>query len=202
MTPGGHAQSVIPSHPVISMDTSKALQPISLLQIPPELVNHILLYLSPLDIISCARTCRILHDLCSDSALLYLIQMERSSVSDDLSPGLSYPERLRLVKEREEAWETLNFRKSIQASVPFTSTGIHVLTSGAFFLDHANHGTATGYSYLTLPSLSNAQDQKLEWKKSSLETEVLSFGLAVDEYDLIAVLAACAIPYSSYLTQV
>jgi len=161
------------------MDASQALQPISLLQIPPELMTHILLYLSPLNIILCARTCGFLHDLCSDSALRYLVQMERCSVSDDLSPGLSYPERLRLVKEREEAWEMLNFRKSIQASVPFTSTGIYDLTNGAFFLDCANHGTATGYSYITLPSLSTVQDQKMEWKEFSLEIEMLSFGLGL-----------------------
>ena len=193
---GNYARNITPSHPVVSVDAPQALQPISLLQIPPELVTRILSYLSPLDIISCARTCRILHDVCSASALRYLVQMERCSVSDDLSPGLSYPERLRIVKEREEAWEMLDFRKSIQASTPFESNGLYDLTSGAFFLHCANHGTTTGYSYITLPSLSSVQDQKLEWKEFSLETEMLNFGLAVDEHDMIAVLTACAFPYS------
>jgi len=198
---GGHAQKIASSHQLISFDAPQDLQPASLLQIPPELLLRILFYLPPLDIISCARTCRILYDLCSDTALRYLIQMERCSVSDDLNPGLSYPERLRIVKEREEAWEMLDFRKSIQVSVPFESTGIYDLTSGAFFLDCANHGTTTGFSYITLPSLSGVQDRKLEWKGFNLETELLIFALAVDEHDLIAALTVCAIPYSSYSTR-
>jgi len=198
---GGHAQRIASSHQVLSADAPQDLQLAFLLQIPPELLTRILLYLSPLDIITCARTCRILYGLCRDSSLRYLVQMERSSVSDDLSPGLSYPERLRIVKEREEVWEMLDFRKSIQVSVPFKSTGIYDLTSGAFFLDCANHGTTTGFSYITLPSLSNVQDQKLEWKEFSLEAELLIFALAVDEHDLIAALTVCAIPYSSYSTR-
>jgi hypothetical protein len=193
---GGYAENITPSHLVISVDAPQALQPISLLQIPPELVTRILSYLPPLDIISCARTCQILHDLCSASALRYLVQMERCSLSDDLSPGLSYPERLRIVQEREEAWEMLDFRKSIRVSTRIKSSGMYDLTSGAFFLNCANHGTTTGYSYITLPSLSNVQDQKLEWKEFSLETQVLNFGLAVDKHDMIAVVTACAFPYS------
>src|SRR5260221_12006373 len=94
----------------------------SLLDIPPELISSILLYLSPHDILACRTTCRTLCDLCGESHWRYLVQMERSAVSDDMSPGLCYPDRLRILEKREEAWETLDFRKSVQVDMPFEST--------------------------------------------------------------------------------
>jgi len=184
----------------VSVNSLQASQSIPLLEFPPELMARILLYLHPLDIISCGRTCQILYDMCNDSALRYLVQMERYSVSDDMSPGISYPERLHLLEEREDAWKMLDFRKSVQASVPFASTGFHDLTGGAFFLstrlDRASGPTSMGCSYLTLPSLSNAQHHKLEWKEFNFETEMLNFAPAAREHDLIAVLTVCVVACS------
>lgn len=170
-------------------------QQISLLHIPPELVTRILLYLSPHDIISCGRTCRILHELCSCPALRYLVQLERCAVSDDMRPGLGHLERLRILENREEAWATLDFRMSVEISVPFHSTGTYDFTGGALILgtrpSYAGQEYTLGYSYIPLPSLSDSQNQKLEWKEFSLETETLDFGLAVYEHDLIAALTVC-----------
>jgi len=180
---------------VFSNGIPAAPQQISLLHIPPELVTRILLYLSPRDIISCGRTCRVLHDLCSCPALRYLVQLERCAVSDDLRPGLGYLERLRILENREEAWATLDFRMSGDISVPFDSTSTYDFTGGAFILgtrsSYADDECTFGYSYVSLPSLSDSQDQELEWKGFNLETEILDFGLAVHEHDLIAALTAC-----------
>jgi len=166
----------------------------SLLHFPPELMTRILLCLSPLDIISCGRTCRILYDLCNDSTLRYLVQMERCAVSDDMSPGLYYPERLHILKKREEAWAMLDFRRSVEVFVPFNPTSLYDFTGGTFFLgtglDCDSRRLTVGYSYITLPSLSDPQDQNLEWKECSLETQILDFGLAVEEHDLIAAVTA------------
>jgi len=174
----------------------------SLLDIPPELISSILLYLSPHDILACRTTCRTLYDLCGESRWRYLIQMERSAVSDDISPGLCYPDRLRILEKREEAWETLDFRKLVQVDVPFESTGIYDFTGGAFLLGTRLYSTSrrptVGYSYVSLPSLSDVQDQKLEWKGLSLGVQILDVGLAVHEHDLIAALTACVVSYPSF----
>ena len=85
--------------------------------IPPELIIRILLYLSPHGIISCGRTCRMLHDLCGYPDLRYLVRMECCSVSDDLRSGLGYLERVQILENREEAWPTLDFRRSVQVFV-------------------------------------------------------------------------------------
>ena len=166
----------------------------SLLDFPPELMTRILLFLSPLDIISCRRACRILYDLCSNSTFRYLVQMERSGVSDDMSPGLSHPERLRILEKREEAWAMLRFHRSVNIPIPFTPSGHWSFTDGAFSLGNAidrdSPQYTVGHSYLTLPSLSDAQDQKIEWERHSFEAEVLEIELAVHEHDMIAALVA------------
>ena len=168
----------------------------SLLHFPPELLTRILLYLPPLDIISCGRACRSLYDLCSGSTLRYLVQMERSAVSDDLSPGLSYPERLRMLGKWEEAWAVLNFHRSVNIPIPFDRSYHWSFTGGALLLgtalDRASEGRkpTVGYSYVTLPSLLDAQDQKFEWKRHNVEAEVLQIELAVHEHDMVAALTA------------
>ena len=174
------------------------MAPTSLLHIPPELISIILQYLSVHDILSCRHTCRALYELCNDSRWSYLVQMERYAVTDDTCPaGLCYPDRLRILKKREEAWEVLDFRRTVQVSVPFESTGIYDFTGGAFLLGTILYSTSRRptvvYSYLPLPSLaeSDAQDQKLEWKGLSLGIQILDVGLAVHEHDLMAALTAC-----------
>jgi hypothetical protein len=162
------------------------------LHIPPELMIRILLYLSPHDIISCKRTCRMLYDMCNEPVLRYLIQMERCAVGDDMRPGLGYIERLRILEKREEAWATLNFRSSLQVSVPFDPADTYNISGGAFFLgtrhSHANELTV-GYSYISLPSISD--DEKVEWKGFKFRIPILNIGLAVHEHDLIAAVTKC-----------
>ena len=182
------------SHQVISVDGRLAPRPIYLLDFPPELVARIFLFLSPLDIISCRRTCRILYDLCSNSIFRYLVQMERSGVSDDMSPGLSYPDRLCILEKREEAWEMLNFHRSVNIPIPFNRSNHWSFTGGALLLSTAldcqSHRSAVGYSYVTLPSLSDAQDQQFEWKRQIFDSELIVTELAVREHDMIVALIA------------
>ncbi|KAN0135799.1 CNH domain containing protein [Lactarius tabidus] len=161
---------------------------------PPELIVSIVLYLSLHDITSFQRTCRKLCDVCNDITLRYLVQMERSGVSDDLRPGLSYAERLLVLQRREEAWANLDFRKTVKVTVPFESTIIYNFTGGAVLLGTRLHitsrGSTIGFSYVTLPSLTSTEDQKLEWRGLTLGIQILNVGLAVHEHDLIAALTA------------
>jgi len=171
----------------------------SLSQIPPELISCVLQYLSPHDIISCQRTCHTLYNLCNDSHLRYFVQMERCGVSDDLRPGLCYPDRLRILERREKAWAMLDFRKPVQVCVPFDSTGIYDFTGGAFLLGRrlysASRRPTVGYSYVSLPSFSEEENQKeVQWMGLNLGIQILDVGLAVHEHDLIAALTACVFP--------
>jgi hypothetical protein len=135
------------------------------------------------------------------------VQLERSGVSDDLlpiRPGLCYSDRLRVLERREEAWATLGFREAVQVRVPFDSTGIYDFTGGAFLLGtrlySASRRPTIGYSYVSLPSISEETDrdqdqdrQKLQWMGLNLGIQILDVGLAVHEHDLIAALTACVV---------
>jgi hypothetical protein len=104
--------------------------------------------------ISCQRTCRTLYNLCNDSNLRYLVQMEHCGVNDDLHPGLCYLDCLRILKRCEKAWAMLKFCKPVQVCVPFDSTGIYDFTGGAFLLGtrlyNASHRPMIRYSYRVL----------------------------------------------------
>jgi hypothetical protein len=138
----------------------------------------------------------MLYDLCGNSNFRYLIQMERSAVSDDMSSGLSYPERLRILEKQEEGWATLNFHRSINIPIPFDWSNYWPgsLTGGVLLLgttlDCESYQRTVGHSYVTLPSLSDAQDEKFEWKRHNFGTEVLFAQLAVHEHDMIAALTS------------
>jgi hypothetical protein len=138
----------------------------------------------------------MLYGLCSDSIFRYLLQMERGALTDDMNPGLSYHERLRILERREEAWAMLDFRRSVKVPIPFNPTHHWRFTGGALLigtalaLDDESCQHAIGHSYIALPSLSDAQDEKLEWKENYFGTEALQFELTVHEHDLIAVLIA------------
>jgi hypothetical protein len=114
--------------------------------------------------------------------------MERCAVSDDMRPGLGYLERLRILEKREEAWATLDFRRSVQVSVPCNPNSTSDFTGGAFLLgtrpSSADDEFTVGYSYVSLPSLS--ENKKVEWKGFNLGIPILDVGLAVHEHDLIA----------------
>ena len=175
----------------------------SLLHIPPELIIRILQYLSPKDIISCRRTCRTMYNACNDPYLRYLVQMECCGVSDDIRPGLCYPDRLRILERREKAWGMLDFRNSYQVHVPFDPTSIYELGGGTLLLGtrmyKMDRRTTVGYSYVSLPSVSVEQDQKLQWTERDFGIQVLDVGLAVHEHDLIAALVACVFPHPEVL---
>ena len=92
--------------------------------------------------------------------------MECSGISDNLHPGISYPEEcLQLLQMQEEAWADLKFHKNVQVTVPFESTGIYNFTGGMFLLDKSLHSISRqptiGYSYITLSSLTSTKDRKL-----------------------------------------
>ena len=164
-----------------------------LLYIPLELIFRILQYLSPKDIISCRRTCRTMYNVCKDPYLRYVVQMERCGVTDDLRPGLCYSDRLCILERCEKAWEMLSFRKTVQVRVTLDSTSMYDLTGGAFLLSTSR--PAVGYSYVSLPSFSEEENQKeVLWKRLNLGIQILDVGLAVHEHDLIAALTMCVFP--------
>ncbi|KAI0272990.1 hypothetical protein BGY98DRAFT_936521 [Russula aff. rugulosa BPL654] len=104
--------------------------------------------------------------------------MECCGVNDDLRPSLCYPDRLHILEKRENAWATLDFCKPIQVCVPFDSTGIYDFTGGAFLLGtrlySASRRPTIGYSYVSLPSVSEAEEnqKEVQWMALNLGIQI------------------------------
>jgi hypothetical protein len=113
---------------------------------------------------------------------------------------------IRVLENREEAWATLDFRRTVQVPVPINSSRVYDTTGGTLFLSKAldleGSRVRAGYSYVTLPSLSDAQGENLEWKWCNLEAEIVDIGCAVHEHDLISCSDGVSISCSSCLYQV
>ncbi len=65
------------------------------------------------------------------------------------------------------------FSSAIQVCVPFDSTGIYDFTGGAFLLGtrlySASRRPTAGYSYVSLPSLSEAEEEEEEENQKEVQ---------------------------------
>jgi hypothetical protein len=102
---------------------------------------------------------------------------------DDLKPGLSYPERLLLLRERERSWRLFLPRHFAQFKVPFRHNGLYDFLGGVLILGHI---TSRAFSYIRMPSL--ADKTSSSWQTITSQDEMIDFGVSVHEHDLIAVL--------------
>ncbi|KAI0246937.1 hypothetical protein BJV78DRAFT_89941 [Lactifluus subvellereus] len=74
-----------------------------------EILVEIVSLLPSQDVITCSRTCRRLRSLVLDTPLLqYLTYAHRAGVEDNLTPGLTIPDRFARLRQWEEAWNNLD----------------------------------------------------------------------------------------------
>ncbi|KAI0246938.1 hypothetical protein BJV78DRAFT_1250043 [Lactifluus subvellereus] len=74
-----------------------------------EILIKIVSLLPSQDIITFSRTCRQLRSLVLDTPLLqYLTYAHRAGVEDNLTPGLTIPDRFARLRQWEEAWNNLD----------------------------------------------------------------------------------------------
>lgn len=169
------------------MATPSTIKP-TLVDLPPEIITHILLFLPSLSILACAKVNQYLHDLISDSVeVQYYIHRSMSGQLDNPYSTLSISDRLENLLIRESRWEELyvNFEQIID--VPFASSGIYDLTGDIYLLGSASRRVL---HYIYLPSEPN---QKVEWKELHSPHTIIDMGLCVYEHDLIAVITTSVV---------
>ncbi|KAJ3997265.1 hypothetical protein F5050DRAFT_1753453 [Lentinula boryana] len=156
----------------------------SLHRLPNELVAHILLFCAFNDILSCQATCRFLHEIITTSSIIqYCIALEISGLEDNPRSELNIPERLELLQRREAAWAL--FQPNFEQEIPVKNTAvvIYELSGGIYLLSGISRDSI---NHLRLPSLQNGDIPG--WDHIPVFDELLDFGLAVTEHDLIGVL--------------
>ncbi|KZV71581.1 hypothetical protein PENSPDRAFT_751676 [Peniophora sp. CONT] len=151
----------------------------------PELVDAILLFVSPCQLLNIRLCSRWFNDYISRSSLTqYRIECWATGVYEDLLPGISFPERLAAVRRRQQAWHTLDVRKHVEIGIPALSSGIYDFTGGILALLDVNV-RPIGYATLKLPSM---LEEAGSWKHVRPPNSILEYAFAVEAHDLSAIL--------------
>lgn len=159
-----------------------------LLDLPPELLVHILLGLPPNDIVSSAQLVnRYLHNLIQESSpLQYHIETKYAGVEDNPQSTMVAAERLDVLRRSQHAWSDFVVGKRVNLPVRHRSSGLYDLTAGVYVLgelgdNNENYPTPA----LRYTNLHVDQGNK-PWARISVGRNIIDFGLAIREHDLIA----------------
>jgi hypothetical protein len=162
--------------------------PSTLLALPLDLLEQILLQLDAQDVRTCALLSKEFNTFIRSSIVLqYLIACHAAGVVDNPHCKLSYAERYEALSKREKAWRRFQplFTKkfNVPNKLPF---GIHKLSAGVYLLGDSN---GRDLRYCTLPS---TPDEVPQWAtihghgpKKDWNGAVVNVGMAIYEHDLI-----------------
>ena len=177
----------------------------NLLSLPPELFVVILSKLEVKDILAFEQVNHFTNDFDKKSSILqYLITLYKTGMKDvqGLSE-LSTRDRLAYLSGREALWTSLDLIESRKIKIPVFHRHSHIsdISNSTYIfgeLSELPENIRTNnlwYSYL--PNCIHEEGHpKSEtwWKHFSLETEALSVGFSLEEYDLLAVLTSKELP--------
>ncbi|KAF9453488.1 hypothetical protein P691DRAFT_755543 [Macrolepiota fuliginosa MF-IS2] len=148
-----------------------------LLDLPPEILTHVLLYLPFTSVVACKGINHHFMTLISESAeLQYYIHLGISGLVDNPLCDISISERLDRLLARERRWKELDFDFEKTVDVPFPAQrDSSKLTGGVFFIGDRV------FRYADLPS---EPDQEVEWKEVRTTQTTVGKGFCVYKHDL------------------
>ncbi|KAG6849240.1 hypothetical protein H0H93_010256 [Arthromyces matolae] len=154
-----------------------------LLDIPDEILLHILSFLELSDVATLSAVHSGLHSIVkSSSSTQFRFAASRACVEPTACRAYGAGDRLSALLSLEDGWEKLqfNFRRSIP--VLHKPSGLYDLTAGVWVLGDEDMQTL---HVCNLPSSPN--DKEIEWRKITTGCHVVDFGLAIHEHDLIVI---------------
>ncbi|KAG5634684.1 hypothetical protein H0H81_001102 [Sphagnurus paluster] len=136
-----------------------------LLLLPPELVIYVLSFLDLFDILNASQSACVEHNPNST---------------------IPRPERLSILKTREEAWLhlTFDFFRVIPVEPPARLIRSCIVRDDIYLLYDNRSGII---HYINLPSTAS---DSLAWKRIDIEKRIIGVGLNIPEHDLLAVLTS------------
>ncbi|KAJ7701793.1 hypothetical protein B0H17DRAFT_1044692 [Mycena rosella] len=160
-----------------------------LLDVPPEVLVHILGFLPLQALHACQQSSRFLHGFVTASIeLQYLIARSVAQVTDNPSSTLPISDRLRMLRSRETAFTTANPSWVTSIPVPFQMSGVYDLSAGFLFFGEDRRNALR---YIQLPSERPPEGAPpVEWGRipvSSPQSMIIDFGLAIGEHDLVVI---------------
>jgi len=158
------------------------------LDLPPELLIEILLGLPPSDIVSSAQLVnRYLYSLIQESShLQYHIETKYAGVEDNPQSNMVSADRLDLLWRSQRAWSDFIVGKQVNLPVRHYSSGLYDLSAGVYVLGELGDTIAdyptTALRYTNLRVYQGNEP----WARISVGRNIIDFGLAIRENDLIA----------------
>ena len=162
------------------------------LHLPPELLLQILSELSSNDIMfSALLVNRYFHCLIQNSSLLqYHIEAKYAGVEDNPQSTVVVAERLKALRKSEDAWAHFIVQRRVNLPVRHRSSGLYDLTGGVYVLGELGEENSV-YPTPALRFTYLSEDQgKKPWGRISADRDIIDFGLAVREHDLVALVTA------------
>ncbi|KAF9448683.1 hypothetical protein P691DRAFT_704507 [Macrolepiota fuliginosa MF-IS2] len=180
--PKGRKTTQIMNKPSSTM-TAKSTN-VTLLDLPPEILTHVLLDLPFTSVVACQGVNRHLQVLISGSAeLQYYTHLGMYGQVNNPRSNLSISERLRRLITRQRRWEELDFDFDKIIEVPSGLDSSATLSTGVFYAADTD-GT---FRFVRIP---NSLDREVKWRKVHTEKEIISTGTCVCEYDLHVLITA------------
>ncbi|KXN81081.1 hypothetical protein AN958_06125 [Leucoagaricus sp. SymC.cos] len=162
---------------------SQHTQSTFLLDLPPEILTHILLFLPSTNVLTCHLVNRYLHKLITGSVeIRYYLAGQLTGQIDNPRSTLDIAERLDRLAKREKRWDYIEptFAKT-KVDVPFFTSGIYDLTGGVYLLGESSRKVL---HYMYLPT---TPDEEVVWKEVRTKHPIIDMGLCVYEHDLLAI---------------
>ncbi|KAF9524798.1 hypothetical protein CPB83DRAFT_897597 [Crepidotus variabilis] len=171
-----------------------------LTSLPTELLILTLSHLDTLSIFRCMLTCRLLNTTLSSSPYLrYLTQLQISGMWNNPSQqcGITIHDRLRMLKKRERAWRTFDCHWVSSLEVPGSGhdgaekwSGVYDLTPSVYLLGRAKdrvgdeRDVTQAIQGLRMPW--GEAPTEVEWNEFNFGMQIIDFGTAIEEHDLLA----------------
>ena len=165
-------------------------------QVPPEILAKIFAEVPCLlDLLACGRVCKDFHQVFKDSTRLqYRIELEKSGMVNNSYCTLPTPARVKMLCERERAWGHFNWKfitKDITAPLeasPIYAGASRIMVLGLLDPDMSGGFSTRGFQSIVLPSR-DGEDMSAAWETADVGENILNFGIAFEEHDLLAYVA-------------
>ncbi|KAG6919493.1 hypothetical protein DXG01_005752 [Tephrocybe rancida] len=165
-----------------------------LLDLPQEIGVRVLSFLDLADLASASTTHSSLYAAFKSSpGLEYRFAAYAAGVEANVHSNHVASERLSALESLEKGWSNLTFDFRKKIPVKHSISGLYDFTEGICFLGDAKGDTL---HYLNMPS---KPDDPVAWSKIEIGRQMVDFGLAIHEHDLIAVLTVT--PHSTHLAR-
>lgn len=173
--------------------------------LPAEIVVQIFSHLDLFEINAVKSISPYYRDVVANSSLLqYIAGLEASGLQDEgeAHPPINLQQKLQCLRAHEEDWRTLRTERMIRVAINHVPSSIYDLSGGVYVLGETNirpdmhwHNVVTnGLRYVDLASITVYREGHLlfnqEWRKFEIGSRILDMGFALQEHDLVAVIAS------------